>query len=64
MPANVPRLLPVGNEAGGLLTSTLALIFTPTEPGDYKVRLSGAEAGPLIALLVIFWVGRKAAGVF
>lgn len=35
------RLLPAGAEAWGLFTGT----FTPAEPGDYKIRLTCAEAG-------------------
>ena len=58
--ANAPRILPAGNEAWGLLTGT----SNPAEPGDYKVRLRCVEAGTLIALLVIFWIGRKAARLF
>ena len=35
------RLLPAGAEAWGLFTGT----FTPNEPGEFKVRLTCAEAG-------------------
>jgi hypothetical protein len=35
------RLLPAGEEAWGLFNGT----FTPQEPGDYRVRLTCAEAG-------------------
>jgi uncharacterized membrane protein len=35
------RLLSAGTEAQGLFTST----FTPTEPGEHKLRLSCAESG-------------------
>lgn len=35
------RLLPAGEESWGLFTGT----FTPTEPGDYQVHLTCAEAG-------------------
>lgn len=39
-PASV-RLMPAGEEAWGLFSGT----FTPSEPGDYRVRLTCAEAG-------------------
>ncbi|MCP5557558.1 MAG: hypothetical protein H7A55_07360 [Verrucomicrobiaceae bacterium] len=35
------RLMPAGEEAWGLFNGT----FTPQEPGDYRVRLTCAEAG-------------------
>lgn len=35
------RLLPAGEESWGLFTGN----FTPSEPGDYKINLSCAEAG-------------------
>jgi uncharacterized membrane protein len=37
---NSIRLISAGDEAWGLFTST----FTPTEPGDYQIRLSSADA--------------------
>jgi hypothetical protein len=38
------RLAPAGEEAWGLFTGT----FTPTEPGEHKVRLSCSEAGSFL----------------
>ena len=35
------RLMPAGEDAWGLFTG----VFTPTEPGEHRVRLSCAEAG-------------------
>lgn len=46
-PASV-RLLPAGEEAWGLFTGT----FTPTEPGDHKVRLTCAEAGTALETVI------------
>lgn len=43
-PASVRILLPAGAEAWGLFTGT----FTPSEPGDYRVRLTCAEAGMVL----------------
>ncbi|MDB6135209.1 MAG: putative rane protein [Verrucomicrobiales bacterium] len=42
------RLLPAGEEAWGLFTG----VFTPAEPGDYRIRLSCAEAGAALEATV------------
>ena len=49
------RLLPAGAEAWGLFTG----VFTPTEPGDYKVRLTCAEAGTALETIVSVQGTRK-----
>jgi hypothetical protein len=49
------RLLPAGAEAWGLFTGT----FTPTEPGDFKVRLSCAEAGAALEAMISVQGTRK-----
>ncbi len=49
------RLLTAGEETWGLFTGT----FTPTEPGDYKVRLSCAEAGTALEVLISVQGTRK-----
>ncbi len=49
------RLLPAGTEAWGLFTG----VFTPTEPGDYKVRLTCAEAGTALETIVSVQGTRK-----
>jgi hypothetical protein len=49
------RLLPAGEEAWGLFTG----IFTPTEPGDYKIRLTCAEAGTALETTVSVQGTRK-----
>ncbi|MDB6069968.1 MAG: putative rane protein, partial [Verrucomicrobiales bacterium] len=49
------RLLPAGAEAWGLFTG----VFTPTEPGDYQVRLTCAEAGTALETVVSVQGTRK-----
>lgn len=49
------RLLPAGAEAWGLFTG----VFTPTEPGDYKVRLTCAEAGAALEATIPVQGTRK-----
>jgi hypothetical protein len=49
------RLLPAGEEAWGLFTGT----FTPAEPGDYKVRLTCAEAGTALETTISVQGTRK-----
>lgn len=49
------RLLPAGAEAWGLFTGT----FTPAEPGDYKVRLTCAEAGTALEAAISVQGTRK-----
>jgi hypothetical protein len=49
------RLLPAGAEAWGLFTG----VFTPKEPGDYKVRLTCAEAGTALETIVSVQGTRK-----
>lgn len=49
------RLLPAGTEAWGLFTG----VFTPTEPGDYLVRLTCAEAGTSLETTVSVQGTRK-----
>ncbi len=49
------RLLPAGAEAWGLFTG----IFTPTEPGDYKVNLSCTEAGTALEATISVQGTRK-----
>jgi len=49
------RLLPAGAEAWGLFTGT----FTPTEPGDHKVRLTCAEAGAALEATISVQGTRK-----
>jgi hypothetical protein len=49
------RLLTAGEEAWGLFTGT----FTPTEPGDYKVRLTCAEAGTALEATISVQGTRK-----
>ncbi|HEX2746462.1 MAG TPA: hypothetical protein VHM91_00575 [Verrucomicrobiales bacterium] len=49
------RLLPAGAEAWGLFNGT----FTPTEPGDYKVRLTCAEAGTALETVISVQGTRK-----
>ena len=52
---NSVRLLPAGAEAWGLFTGT----FTPAEPGDYKVRLTCAEAGTALEATISVQGTRK-----
>ena len=42
------RLLPAGEEAWGLFTG----IFTPTEPGEHRVRLTCADAGSALDAVI------------
>ncbi len=49
------RLLPAGAEAWGLFNGT----FTPSEPGDYKVRLTCAEAGTALETVISVQGTRK-----
>ena len=57
--ASSVRLLPAGEESYGLFTST----FTPTEPGEHKVRLTCPESGaPLDAALSIQGSTREKLG--
>ena len=49
------RLLPAGAEAWGLFTG----IFTPTEPGDYKVNLTCTEAGTALEATISVQGTRK-----
>jgi hypothetical protein len=42
------RLMPAGEDAWGLFTST----FTPTEPGEHRVRLTCAEAGSALETVI------------
>lgn len=49
------RLLPAGAEAWGLFTG----VFTPNEPGDYKVNLSCAEAGTALETTISVQGTRK-----
>jgi hypothetical protein len=49
------RLLPAGAEAWGLFTGT----FTPTEPGDFKVRLTCAEAGTALETTISVQGSRR-----
>jgi uncharacterized membrane protein len=49
------RLLPAGAEAWGLFTGT----FTPNEPGDFKVRLTCAEAGTALETTISVQGTRK-----
>ncbi len=53
------RLMPAGEEAHGLFTAT----FSPTEPGEHKVRLTCPESGaPLDATLSIQGTAREKVG--
>jgi hypothetical protein len=53
------RLLAAGEEAQGLFTGS----FTPTEPGDHKLRLSCAESGaPLDTVISIQGTAREKLG--
>ncbi|MBL9114844.1 MAG: hypothetical protein JNJ83_07520 [Verrucomicrobiaceae bacterium] len=57
--ASSVRLLPAGEESYGLFTST----FTPTEPGEHKVRLTCPDSGaPLDATLSIQGSTREKLG--
>ena len=49
------RFLPAGEESWGLFTGTL----TPSEPGDYKIRLSCAEAGTAMETTISVQGTRK-----
>jgi hypothetical protein len=49
------RFLPAGEESWGLFTGT----FTPTEPGDYKVRLSSPDAGAEMETIIPVQGTRK-----
>lgn len=49
------RLLPAGAEAWGLFTG----VFTPTEPGDYKVSLTCSEAGTALEATISVQGTRK-----
>ena len=42
------RLLPAGEEAWGLFTG----VFTPTEPGEHRVRLTCADAGSALDAVI------------
>lgn len=52
---NSLRLLPAGAETWGLFSGA----FTPNEPGDYKVRLSCAEAGSAMEATISVQGTRK-----
>jgi hypothetical protein len=53
------RLMPAGEEAHGLFTGT----FSPTEPGEHKVRLTCPDSGaPLDSVLSIQGAAREKLG--